>query len=426
MIPDRYPAPGAKRIFNDAYKFACWKQITDAYATQAILTVSNYALPTSAQRMVDAIEATNPPTPEMVAEYEAEHGHDVVAFLAAYCVKLPPEAGPLIHDGLTSSDLVDYGLFRSVSDHARILADTLDPLLAVLADQAAEGECIRPGRTHGQLASHTSWGHQMWTIREVFHPLRVELADSADYLPAVKYPGPTGWKYADPKVYLRGRQVADRLNCEFVSGTQVVPRDRLLAWACLYVRLAGVLENLALLVRTGARAEISEVREGAERTGSSSIPHKQNPIDSEKVCGLARVARGHFSALAENTALWDDRDISNSSVERVAVPGLAATVEHMVITMTKVMQNLVLDIQQMEGHASNPACFTAVYQTMAQRLFGLNPIETSELILDGVRDYRHYPGMWERSIHDIMDARGLDGQRWCEEVAAELKRRFDR
>lgn len=423
MIPDRYPAPSAAAIFNDRHKFELWKELTDAYAMQFAREGDTYS-GEDLDQISATFSTTNPPTPEMVAEFEDGHGHDVVAFLDAYCTKLIGMRH-LVHDGLTSSDLVDYGLFRMVSDHASQLSVTAIYLCRAMSNEGWF-EMIRPGRTHGQIADHTTWGYQVYVHYVTLAEIRAALEDCAEDISVVKFAGPTGWPGALPQVHARGRSVADRLGAQYTPATQIVHRDRLLGWACLYLRLACALENLAQLVRAGARAEVAEVAEGAERAGSSAMPHKRNPIDAEKVCGLARVARGHFSAIAETVATWDDRDISNSSVERIAVPGLAATVEHMVLVMTKVMENLMVDRQRMEGSATSPACYTNIYQVVTQRQLRIGPVEASNLVRKAIAGYQNYPGMWLTSVRDEIVERGFDGQAWVDGVAEILNARFQR
>lgn len=422
MIPDRYPAPGAALIFSNERKFAHWKYITDVYAHQLIeeLQLEDY---TALHR---ALDHTQVPTEAMVGEYEQELGHDVVAFLAAYSTKLPPGVATYIHDGLTSSDLVEYGLFQMLSEHSGLIV----PLMQRLSrDGLARWDgrtppSLRPGRTHGQIADQTTWEHQMAVLRQTFRHIRVDLADYEERAKVVKSPGPTGWPGANLTLFNRGIRVADELGCEMTLATQVINRDLLLQWAALYLRLACALENLALQIRLSARADVAEVREGASRVGSSAMPHKHNPIDSEKVCGMARIARGYFLSISEDVALWEDRDLTNSSLERIAVPGLAEIVEHMLRTMIDVMVNLQVDHQRMIGNATDPRARTNVMQVVAQELFGIGPIEASALVRLGISKDPNIPAAWTKDVYETIRDKGYDAEGWNEEVDRRIRERF--
>lgn len=420
MTHERYPAPDATRIFSIENKYGLWTEISEMYGLQAI--AGSDRTDEEKQYLSDSLASTTPPSPEMVAEFEEEHGHDVVAFLDAYTTKARADVRQYIHVGLTSSDLVDYGLFRMLGEHARFMARRVEDLRLALGISGTEN--IRPGRTHGQIAGHTTWEHQVAAMYYPMAEIKASLIDFADDGPCVKYAGPTGWPGAFPSIHERGRRVADILDVEYVEATQIVHRDRLLGWAALYLRLACALENLAQLVRAGARAEIAEVGEVARRTGSSSLPHKQNPIGCEKVCGLARIARGHFSALAENVATWDDRDISNSSVERIAVPGLASTVEHMILVMTSVMRDLVVDGEMMYGHASDPRCDTNIYQVAVQMSCHLGPIQAAALVREAISRYPLSPVAWRADVARVLAERGFDVEGFVKITGEELSSRF--
>jgi adenylosuccinate lyase len=162
-----------------------------------------------------------------------------------------------------------------------------------------------------------------------------------------------------------------------VPSTQIVPRDYLIEWAMLYQRIALASESLALFIRCGARSEIGEFFEDVDRVGSSAMPGKRNPIDSEKVCGLARVSRGHLLTLMESYALWEDRDLSNSSAERIAVPGMAATVEHMTNTMLKVVRVLGINHTKVAQNAQDSRTRTNYNQSYIQRSEKVGPLEAA-------------------------------------------------
>lgn len=391
MIPDRYPAPNATRLFGDAYKIMRWRHITDLYAAESI---ERSSWPTADKmRLQSELRSRPTPTPEQVAGHEAETGHDVVAFLSAYTELMTNDLAAHIHRGLTSSDLVDNAHFMSLQQHALGMMRLLHELYPVMS-RFQGVDFPRAGRTHGQMADVTSLGHQMSVHRATLVRIGEAFAEFSR-MHVWKSPGPTG--DSPLSVAVAARCIAVPREWQIVRSTQVIPRDLQLEWAALYLRLAGELESLATLIRCGARQEVGELTEGAVRVGSSSVPAKRNPIDSEKVCGLARVARGYFATIAENVALWDDRDISNSSVERIAVPDLAAVVEYMTTTMTSVVKNLQVNADRMREGASNPRTLAYYLQALAQQCFNIGPIRASRL----VADYVQFDGAMAGPVFDV-------------------------
>lgn len=363
---ERYPAPAAAEIFGDQARIDRWTRITT-------------------ERMREAWEDDGSPgefyAPSKieflsVATREAKTGHDLVAFLQIYEDSLGGMKAKLakyLHYGLTSSDIVDTAHFQALWSHATSMRLYLEQCLFAVNwwEGSAFGSTDRLGRTHGQIAEPTSWQHQMMVHAAAIQTISNDMAQLINLERSpVKWPGATG----------RNRLRKSTPHNAVVS-TQVVHRDWQLRWATLYLRLACALENLALQIRLAARAEIGEVREGVERIGSSAMPHKQNPIQSERVCGLARVARGHFSAIAETTALWEDRDLTNSAVERTAVPDLAATVEYMIREMTSVMYNLEVNQRRMaENLEAHPEAWSSIFQGLAQKHFSMGPTEAARFV----------------------------------------------
>lgn len=374
---ERYSAPLAEDIFSGEQKVSGWRRITDMYAVASIVELEEQA---DHGTIIAELYGTKTPTFEAVTQREKETGHDVVAFLALYTEAMPDHVKRHIHRGLTSSDLVEFHHHETMRRHQKVLANSVSRLASLLR-QWELVNTARLGRTHGQIAAPTSWHHQMQVIRDVL--LRIEKAmRSENDWPLIKSPGPTG---TSPWVLRRTHQVADAAVGQVVQSTQMIPRDYQIEWGAIYVRLAGALENLALQVRLASRSEVSEVREGASkyRIGSSAMPHKLNPIASEKVCGLARVARGYFATLAEGSAFWEDRDLTNSSMERIVVPDLAAVVEHMVATMTSVISDLeYLPRPQAFARAD---VWSNLMQAKLQEVCRMGPIEAGGVVRGAFR-----------------------------------------
>lgn len=378
----RYNAPFAENLFSADATIQRWKEITDAYAN----TVGD----------AEHFKGFSTPTAAAVATREQWTGHDVVAFLSVYTDRMSAKEAALVHVGLTSSDLVDNGMFIAVRRHSSHMADQVDRFLPELRRWLA-ANTIRAGRTHGQIAAPTTLQHQLQAIATPMAELSDELRDYTVYN-VWKSPGPTGW--AERNDLSRAADAAQAVTTgpwAVVPSTQVISRDYLLRWACLYLRLAALMENFAMLVRLGSRSEVGELREGAAATriGSSSMPTKRNPIDSEKICGLANVVRGQFMAIASNTTLWEDRDLSNSSLERVTVPDMAATVEHMLATSLKVAKGLQFDANRASRNLNRSAVFVAQAQRVLQVVAFCGPIEAGGLIRDAMAE----PGSENQNPH---------------------------
>lgn len=378
MIPDRYPAPYAATTWHPQNKVGKWFHLTKMFMKDAIWSDTTLT-PRQQDQFATGVDRIEQPTPEAVVTREATTHHDVVAFLSLVEDTCPIVLKRYLHYGLTSSDLVENQHFGDLREHAGHMAAMITDLGRVLATYNSTKNYPRAGRTHGQLADVTSLGHQFHVHQMVCFRIGDALRKYAEY-PIVKTAGPTG---TSPFRYASARAVSQRMGGVVIPSTQMLPRDFQLEWAALYLRAAGELEAIATLIRCGARSDVRELAEGTG-SGSSSMPHKKNPVASEKVCGLARVARGHFAAIAESVAFWDDRDISNSSLERIAVPDLAATVEHMLHTTTQVILNLQVDEGRMEENACDPHTASSILQTLAQKHFAMGPIEASQYVRDTI------------------------------------------
>jgi adenylosuccinate lyase len=410
----RYPAPLAEDIFSDEQKVEAWRRITDAYAVSSIKELERNNSATQ-EDLIRRLYDRHTPTAEAVRTREAAMGHDVVAFISLYTEDMSGDLKRHIHRGLTSSDLVELSHHTAMFKHASMLALRVEKLIATLGRWEMQGTA-RIGRTHGQIASVTTLGHQMRVHQDVLHRLVWELRQHETL---IKTPGPTGFS---PWVMGRGRRVTQALKGRLVPSTQVIPRDYQIEWAAIYLRLAVVLENLALQVRLGSRSDVGDLREGAtaNRVGSSAMPHKKNPIDSEKVCGLARVARGYFMTIAEGGALWEERDLTNSSMERIAVPDLAAVVEHMLDTMTLVMSNL--EFRPDRNDLTRAAVWSNLMQTYLQEVCSIGSIEASQVVRKAIPTEHHHVSFSKQVVYNwIVDNYSqAEANRWVRDVDAIL------
>jgi adenylosuccinate lyase len=310
---------------------------------------------------VAACEEMDGPTPEeleairaasftvaAIAEREKLTDHDVAAFVDVLSASAGP-AGKWIHYGLTSSDVLDTGLALQLRRVAELVLPDSRRLVSVLADRAREHvQTLCVGRTHGIHAEPTTFGIKLagFAFEAARNADRLERAFAQAAVGAVS--GAVGtYSATSPEFEMR---VLDRLElaAEPVS-TQVVARDRH-AELLSAIAVAGAgMERFATELRHLARTEVSEVREpfGSGQKGSSAMPHKRNPIKSEQITGLARVLRGNAQAALEDVALWHERDISHSSVERVILPDSTILLDHMQRRTIRLVEGMVVDPSRM-------------------------------------------------------------------------------
>lgn len=278
--------------------------------------------------------------PKRIADIEAEVHHDVIAFTTQVAESVGPE-GRYLHFGLTSSDVVDTAQALALKEALAEIARGLDGLRAVLRKRARE-EAHTPtvGRTHGVHAEPTTFGLKLARHDAAFARDAERLARAVETVSVGKLSGAVGtYNHIPPQVEAAALH---RLGLvpEPVAG-QVLARDRHAEVLCTLAILAGNLDNLATEVRHLARTEVAEALEpfGRGQKGSSAMPHKRNPINAEKVSGLARLVRGYALAALEEIALWHERDISHSSVERIILPDATTAVDHMLSVMTRIVRD---------------------------------------------------------------------------------------
>jgi adenylosuccinate lyase len=297
---------------------------------------------------LEQIKRATPPGAEAVRERERVTDHDVAAFVDVVSAQVG-DAGRWIHFGLTSSDVLDTALALQLREAGRELVAGADALTAALVRRAREfGDALCAGRTHGVHAEPTTFGLKLagfaFESRRNADRLRAAFAAAE----VGKLSGAVGTYSALGPDVERATLARLGLRPESVS-TQVVPRDRH-AQVLTAIALAGAgLERLATEIRHLQRTEVREVeepfREGQK--GSSAMPHKRNPITSERVSGLARLLRGYAQAGLENVALWHERDISHSSVERVVLPDATTLLHYMQYLMVRVVEGMRVDTDRM-------------------------------------------------------------------------------
>ena len=343
----RYTLPEMGRVWGEAHKYELWCRV------ETLVLEAQARAGTVPPESVAAVRAAPPPTPEAVAAYEAVTGHDVIAFLSAWADNTSPrEAAAYVHFGMTSSDLLDTALALQLTEASDLLIARASELVAVLREHGlAHSGTLRVGRTHGIHAEPDVWGHRVADFAFAVARCRDRLARAREAVAVGKLSGPVGtYSNIDPAIEATvlsglGLRPAD-------VATQVVFRDGIAEWVSVLALLATACDAIALEVRHGQRTEVRELAEpfSAGQKGSSAMPHKKNPIRSERICGLARVVRAYVTPVTEGMALWHERDISHSSVERVALPDAAIATDYLLHLTTGLVTGLVVDPARMRAN----------------------------------------------------------------------------
>ena len=291
------------------------------------------------------------PAPEHVREIEERTHHDVAAFVDAVSERLG-EHGRWFHYGLTSSDVLDTALSLQIQEAGKLVLSGVDRAFATVVARAQEHrETITIGRTHGMHAEPTTFGLKLagWAFELDRDRERIERA--LEGLRVGKLSGAVGtYSATEPEVE---RIACERLGLEPApSSTQILQRDRHAELLTVLAVTAASLEKFALELRHLARTEVREVEEpfGKGQKGSSAMPHKRNPVVSERICGLARVVRAAAVVGLENVALWHERDISHSSAERVVVPDAFLALDYMLDRFAWLIEGLVVFPERMRGN----------------------------------------------------------------------------
>lgn len=282
---------------------------------------------------------------ERVRQIEDEIRHDIMAVVQALVEQCPPEAGRWVHFGATSNDILDTALALQFKEALAILEQKLKGLLSILLRQASSHRhTVCAGRTHGQIATPTTYGLRFAIYcAEVSRHLE-RLQEIKRRLLLGKMAGAVGTQASLGK---HGIEVQRRMVQYLGLGSvdvcnQVVQRDRHAEYIMYLANVATTLEKIAIEIRSLQRSEIAEVEEGIgkRQVGSSTMPHKRNPIRSEQICGLARVIRSYVEPALQNNLLWDERDLTNSSCERVIIPEATILLDHILKLAGEVIEGL--------------------------------------------------------------------------------------
>ncbi|MBC7800402.1 MAG: adenylosuccinate lyase [Gemmatimonadaceae bacterium] len=346
----RYSRPAMVAIWAPENRFRIWFEI-EALAAEAMAQIG--AIPADAARTIRErgnakVAAITQADLDRIDAIEAETRHDVIAFLTWLAEGIGPDSR-FVHQGLTSSDVLDTCLSVQLTQAADLLLADLDALLAALQRRAIEHKhTLTIGRSHGIHAEPTSFGLKLAGHYAEFARNRARLVTARAEVAVCAISGAVGtYAHVDPAVELF---VAERLGLapETVS-TQVIPRDRHAAFFCTLGVIASGIERLATEVRHLQRSEVREAEEFFHpgQKGSSAMPHKRNPVLSENLTGLARIVRAAVTPALENVALWHERDISHSSVERAIGPDATVTLDFALMRLAGMIDKLTVYPDQM-------------------------------------------------------------------------------
>lgn len=336
------------RIWTEENKYRCWLQVESAAST---VLAEDGVIPASA---AEAIASKATVSAARVAEIEAEVKHDVIAFTTAVAESLKNQGldgeSRWLHYGLTSNDVVDTAQALQVKDASALIRTGFGSLLAVLKRRAIEFKHTPTiGRTHGIHAEPTTFGLKLlnWYAEMERNLTRFDAA--AEDMRVGKLSGAVGtFGHLSPK---QEEKVCARLGLKPAPvATQVIQRDRHAAYIATLAILGSTLDKIAVEVRHLQRTEVREAQEyfSEKQKGSSSMPHKKNPITSEQISGLARVLRGNAQAALENIPLWHERDISHSSVERVIFPDSTILVDYLLAKTADLIDRLLVYPERMK------------------------------------------------------------------------------
>jgi len=356
-VIDRYSRPEMRKIWSDERKFQIWLEI-EVLACEAMAELGQ--IPKKDAREIRQRARFSIPE---ILEIEKRTNHDVIAFLENVAASVGP-AARWIHQGLTSSDILDTALAVQLMESAEILLSDLKALRSTVAKQARRFKMTPMiGRSHGIHAEPITFGLKLALMFDEFGRAEARLQQTIERVRVGKLSGAVGTHaYVDPAVE---RAVCEKLGLKPATiSTQIVQRDRHAEFMATLALIASSIDRWATEFRHLQRTEVLEVEEffGEEQKGSSAMPHKRNPITGERLSGLARVIRGNSLAALENVVLWHERDISHSSAERIILPDSCTLLDYMLVKLEELVGGLQVYPERM---AQNLALTKGLYFSQA-------------------------------------------------------------
>lgn len=343
---ERYARPQMKQIWSIEHRYKLWFQI-EAYVCEALATLDK--IPISAIKNIWQKGENATFDVNRIADIENETKHDVIAFLT-HLSEIIGDDARYMHQGLTSSDLLDSCLNLQLMQSADILLEDLDKLLLNLKNLAYKHKyTMTIGRSHGIHAEPTTFGLKMAVAYSEFLRAKNRLINAKEEISICAISGAVG-TFANIDPYVEN-YVAQKLNMKTEPiSTQIIPRDRHAMFFSTLAIIASSIERFVIEIRHLQRTEVLEVEEmfSKGQKGSSAMPHKRNPILSENLTGLARIIRSYAMPAMENIALWHERDISHSSVERFIAPDACITLDFALARLSNLIENLVIYPKNMQ------------------------------------------------------------------------------
>ena len=341
-IDSRYGTPEMRAVWTEEHRFSC---IIQAEAALARAEAACGLIPGEDATKIG--KGAKRASLQRAKEIEAEIHHDMMAVVKALS-EVSGEAGRWVHFGATSNDILDTATGLQLKESLALLEAKLVRLLSVLLRRAAETrDLVCAARTHGQIGIPTTYGMRfaLWASEVARHLDR--LREIRPRVEVGKLTGAVGTMAALGKdgFAVQERMMEDLGLCPVDITNQIVPRDRYAEYFMFLAGLATTLDRIAIAIRTLQRTEIGELEEpfGSKQVGSSTMPHKRNPIKSEQVSGLARIVRAAVEPALQNNTLWDERDLTNSSCERVTFPEATVLTDHILQVMTGVLDGLTIN-----------------------------------------------------------------------------------
>jgi adenylosuccinate lyase len=414
MLTDRYVHPEMGRIWSEESKFDAWRDV-EVVAAEAM--AEEGIIPKAAAQEIRAKASY---TVARIDEIERDVKHDVLAFTQALAESVG-EAGRFIHFGLTSYDIVDTALGMRMRDAMDLILKDVAALSAVLKSRALDHKrTVMVGRTHGVHAEPMTFGMKLALWYAEMERNRERLERAREVVAVGKLSGAVGTFAHLPPVI--EEKICARLGLKPAPiATQVLQRDRHAEALSALAIVASTLDKIAVEIRSLQRTEIREVEEffTEKQKGSSAMPHKRNPVISENISGLARVIRGNLQAALENIPLWNERDISHSSAERMILPQSFILTDHILRRATSVLDNLIVYPEKMRENLDSMKGLVFSGQVLLELAKkGLAREEAYRLV------QRNAMAVWQKkgSLRELL---GDDPEvrKWLDEAA--LDRAFD-
>lgn len=356
MIP-RYEKKEISKIWTDENKFKTYLKVELAIL-QAL--EENQQIPKGTTDIISGSARINS---KRIEEIEQETRHDIIAFCTSITENLPPEHGKYFHFGVTSSDIIDSALTLQIKESLDVIIPAFNNLLKTIfrkADETKNLVCI--GRSHGMYAEPMSFGIKWLGF---YAEMSRRLADLQEFISndlTVQFSGAVGnYTILSPQLENRAAQILG-LKVETLS-TQVVPRDRIAKLVSINALIAAAIERTCVEIRHLHHSDVNELYEGFSRgqKGSSTMPHKKNPISTENLTGIARTLRSHTTISQDNVVLWHERDISHSSAERMYLPDNLGLLLYAIIRLNNTLENIQFNKEKIQEKVKNNFSYLSSY-----------------------------------------------------------------